>query len=365
MRRLDGAEQRIAVIGEPLKDVSPGFLPRTLDQLRAGRENDARRSENRFRRRRLTSEEQRPEEEAHESIEDALDRLLEEESEEEEEEEQNTVTPRRRESQPLGQSEVLAQRARERFARVFGTREEVEQDDYVSPLASMYGRAYQRFREAEERRASGDTIAPALESLSVNERREIEQQILWGVMQDSRRALDEDPNNSSSVNFPDLPELESREITNISGSTPSTRVPPSDSMTTTSPSSSTVPPSELRISIERMNNELLRIRQITDAVSGGRLAALARRSQSPRRELDMDKQNRPPPLDDKQMTKTLSCQICYSQLADIAVLPCGHMIMCEWCADTVMPVKHSHIPISPSKCPLCKSSVKQRYKIRM
>lgn len=33
----DGREERIAVSGEPLKDVDPGVMPRTLDELRAGR----------------------------------------------------------------------------------------------------------------------------------------------------------------------------------------------------------------------------------------------------------------------------------------------------------------------------------------
>lgn len=33
----DGSEERIAVSGEPLKDVDPGVMPRTLDELRAGR----------------------------------------------------------------------------------------------------------------------------------------------------------------------------------------------------------------------------------------------------------------------------------------------------------------------------------------
>ena len=79
----------------------------------------------------------------------------------------------------------------------------------------------------------------------------------------------------------------------------------------------------------------------------------------------MDKQQRPPPLDDEQMTRVLACQVCYSQLADIAVLPCGHCVLCEWCADTIVPVKHSHIPVVPSKCPVCRKEVKQRYKIHM
>ncbi|KAF2653120.1 hypothetical protein K491DRAFT_567512, partial [Lophiostoma macrostomum CBS 122681] len=189
----DGTERRIAVIGESFKDVSPGFLPRTLDQLRAGRANDAQRVENRFQRRRLSSEEDRPQE-PQQSIEDVLDSLLQEASDEEEttneateaDEEQNaTSMPRpRREatglSRPLTRVEAVAQRARERFTRVFGTREQIEQDDYESPLASVFGRAEQRYREAESRRRSGDTVAPPLDNLSASERHQIEQQILWG-----------------------------------------------------------------------------------------------------------------------------------------------------------------------------------------
>ncbi|KIW71071.1 hypothetical protein, variant [Phialophora macrospora] len=35
-----------------------------------------------------------------------------------------------------------------------GTREEVQSEDYVSPIATMYGRAWNRYREAEEHRAA-------------------------------------------------------------------------------------------------------------------------------------------------------------------------------------------------------------------
>jgi hypothetical protein len=404
VRNTDGSEQRIAVIGESFHDVSPGFLPRTLDQLRRGRTNDALRAENRFRRRRL-SEEDRVDE-PHTTIEDALDDLLENASDEDEV--QGPVSPHQAQPdmprptlpdglpQPLTRSEATAQRARERFARVFGTREEVEQDDYVSPLASMYTRAWQRHQQAEARRASGDVTAPALEGLPENERRDIEQQILWGVIQDSRREqLGDEANRGDQQavptqyrqqdsTVPDIPELESREInldalrarissaSQFSAST-STRAPPSNSMTSTSstapgdmasPSNSS--PSELRLSLERINEELVRIRTATDAVSSARFTSLLRRQQLPPVNLDLDNQpNRPPPLKDEEMVKSLACQVCYSQLADIAVLPCGHMVMCEWCADTVIPVKHSHIPLRPSKCPVCRKAVKQRFKIHM
>ena len=157
----DGTEQRIAVIGEPFHEVSPGLLPRTLDQLRAGVENNALRPENRLRRRRLTSEEDRPEE-PQQSLEDALDDLLREAEETPNvnstvpTEPQSSVTPQIQEDpseppRPMTRREAQMQLARERFARVFGSREELEQDDYESPLTQMYTRAYDSQRQAEQR----------------------------------------------------------------------------------------------------------------------------------------------------------------------------------------------------------------------
>ncbi|KAF2735989.1 hypothetical protein EJ04DRAFT_434019 [Polyplosphaeria fusca] len=73
--------------------------------------------------------------------------------------------------------------------------------------------------------------------------------------------------------------------------------------------------------------------------------------------------NRPPPLKDAQMTKSLACQVCYCQIADMALLPCGHMVMCEYCADVVIPVKNQQFPLRPSKCPMCRKQVKQRIRI--
>ena len=82
VKRTDGTEYRNAVLGEPWGEVSPGFLPRTLDQLRARRVNDSRRPENRFRRD-LLPEEERQEETPQQSLEDALENLLNEASDHE------------------------------------------------------------------------------------------------------------------------------------------------------------------------------------------------------------------------------------------------------------------------------------------
>ena len=367
------------MIGEPLHEVSPGFLPRTLDQLRAGIENDARRPENRLRRRRLTSEDDRPTE-PQQSLQDALDSLLEVESDGESPVDHEapatlervvsntTETPQRQPSDfigPLSQAASRRQRAQERFARVFGTVEDIQQDDYESPLSNMYNRAWNRYRQAEDLRAIGDTEASPLEGLSTQERRDIEEQLLWGVMRESRLGQEPENNVWSYTPVANRHNADTSAgdvtITPPWANLPATNATLSEPIATTS--SSTGGMSEVRLSLEQITSELQRLRLASEAVSSARHALHAHRApERPFPTLD-NQPDRPPPKTDAEMTRTLACQVCYQQLADIAVLPCGHMVMCEWCADVVVPVKNSHIPIRPSKCPMCRKQVKQRYKI--
>ncbi|KAJ8111736.1 hypothetical protein OPT61_g5734 [Boeremia exigua] len=307
-RRPDGSEQRIAVVGEPLHEVSPGFLPRTLDQLRAGIENDARRPENVLRRRRLTSDSERPTE-PQQSLEDALDSLLEAESDEEspailEHTAPPAESPETRPDHltaPLSQAASRRQRAQERFARVFGTVEDIQQEDYESPLSSMYNRAWNRYRQAEDLRAVGDTEAPSLEGLSVHERREIEDQLLWGVLRESR--LGQEPEGNVWSYTPVSGDQSSRTrssevaITPPWVNLPSVSAPPSQPVTSTS--SSTGGLSEVRLSLEQITSELQRLRLASEA--------LHRPSERPFPTLD-NQPDRPPPKTDAEMTRTLACQ---------------------------------------------------------
>ncbi|KAH0111982.1 transaldolase, partial [Aureobasidium melanogenum] len=80
--RPDGAEERVAVLGERFRDVSPGRLPRTLDELRAGQE----RSDADQRQHVEIARNDAPE---GPSLEDALDQMFEEAEEEEQNAQQN------------------------------------------------------------------------------------------------------------------------------------------------------------------------------------------------------------------------------------------------------------------------------------
>jgi hypothetical protein len=519
----DGSEQRMPVIGEPFGEVSPGFLPRTLDQLRQGVENDARRPENRLRRRRLTAEEERPAE-PQQSLEAALDSLIAEASDDEtprpsaepvpavarasqatstspvpeqaqehqwppsiheqladlermnrdrlarqaqlvsqrvaqreadRQQEAQEYARRRavraahleayREASNSSRGEARLQRARERFARVFGTPEDIQQDDYESPLSTMYNRAYDRYNQAETRRATDTSTAPPLEGLSQQERRDIEENILWGVMRES--ASEANPENNvwsysprgdslgaaprsgqtallNGVNAPD----DTNRSDALRGTQAASQIPftephspstgslevlreqqarfqgllayrreqferllpdsqPADTQITgqlndavgvaagpaqsVSPSSSSggngSGMSQIQASIQQITSELHRLRLASEAITSARHSMHSHfqpQPEQPPQTLD-NQPGRPPPMSEEEMTIKAECQVCYQQLANIALLPCGHMVLCQWCADVVIPVKHTHLPIRPSKCPMCRKTVKQRFKIHM
>ncbi|KAF2995538.1 hypothetical protein E8E13_002564 [Curvularia kusanoi] len=318
-RRPDGTEQRIAVIGEPLHEVSPGFLPRTLDQLRAGIENDARRPENRLRRRRLTSENERPTE-PHQSLEDALDSLLDADSDNETREDgaeslqppisESPTTPQVQPDQltaPPSLASTRRQRAQERFARVFGTVEDIQQEDYESPLSTLYNRAWNRYRQAEDLRAIGDTEAPPLEGLSAQERREIEDQLLWGVMRESRTGQELENNVWSYAPVRNNVDSETRSgdmtITPPWSNFPATHAPPDE--TVAAPSTSL---SDVRLSLEQITSELQRLRSASESVFTARDALQARSEpEQPFPTLD-NQPDRPPPKTEPEMTKVLACQ---------------------------------------------------------
>ncbi|SMR49030.1 unnamed protein product [Zymoseptoria tritici ST99CH_1A5] len=84
------------------------------------------------------------------------------------------------------------------------------------------------------------------------------------------------------------------------------------------------------------------------------------------RGLDAKDSGRPEqPMTDEQMTLKLECQVCYSQLATIAMLPCGHLTMCQWCSDQHSPtMAHDRTrPRTHAACPVCRKSIRQKVKV--
>ncbi|KAE8367755.1 hypothetical protein BDV27DRAFT_142526 [Aspergillus caelatus] len=75
--------------------------------------------------------------------------------------------------------------------------------------------------------------------------------------------------------------------------------------------------------------------------------------------LDDQKDGRPEPKDDEELTVNLECKICMSQLVDTVLIPCGHAILCRWCAEQHARSDRSR-PKAAVLCPLCRTPVKQK-----
>lgn len=348
----DGSQQRIAVVGEPFKDVSPGQLPRTLDELRSNRDDPRSGTANRRSSRTnaaLAAIARNAEPEV--SLEDTLDELLDEAQIEASAPSTSPSHPPRPQPPSVPQdldhrlasaraqlqaatlarqraaaefeaasNELRVSRERlqrlerqkrtaENYARVFGTREEMERagEAYESPIGGMFTRAWGRYSVAEASRREG-TAPPAGDP--------------W---------------------FP----------TRAAAATAAAAAAAAAAMTNTHGQA------EHEDGLQRALLESLQGRpssQIRPAAAPGPGEPAVP---------GLDGDNRPPPKTDAEMTVVLACQICYAQLADTVVLPCGHLAMCEWCADQTVPV-HQNDRTRPQgrvSCPVCRSRVTMRRRV--
>ena len=81
--------------------------------------------------------------------------------------------------------------------------------------------------------------------------------------------------------------------------------------------------------------------------------------------LDAEGVGRPEPRADEELKVNLECRICYTQLAEIACLPCGHLVMCKWCSEQHSPVMaHDRTrPMRAAGCPVCRKGVRQKVRV--
>ncbi|KMU90635.1 hypothetical protein CIHG_08446 [Coccidioides immitis H538.4] len=81
--------------------------------------------------------------------------------------------------------------------------------------------------------------------------------------------------------------------------------------------------------------------------------------------LDNQNDGRPKPKESSEMKIDFDCQICRSQTVDTVIIPCGHAILCQWCAEQHIPTFPAY-PTRPrehANCPLCRKPVRERYRI--
>ncbi|PWY75162.1 hypothetical protein BO70DRAFT_431136 [Aspergillus heteromorphus CBS 117.55] len=81
--------------------------------------------------------------------------------------------------------------------------------------------------------------------------------------------------------------------------------------------------------------------------------------------LDDRSNGRPEAKEPHELQANLECKICFSQIVDTVLLPCGHASMCQWCADVQYPGRRydPSRPIEPAHCIICRADVKMKMRI--
>ncbi|KAK6538509.1 hypothetical protein TWF694_010091 [Orbilia ellipsospora] len=100
-----------------------------------------------------------------------------------------------------------------------------------------------------------------------------------------------------------------------------------------------------------------------DAGSGSGSSRNNHNSQHPR---TLDHPERPDNMKEEDLKIMADCKVCYGQIADIVLLPCAHLVLCQWCADTVAPAAPGRAEgvVAPrSNCPVCRTRVEKKIKV--
>lgn len=257
----------------------------------------------------------------------------------------------------------------EQNTRIFGSREEVERlgSDYESPIANMFNRAYVwRARVQEEERRRQEPAMAIAEAAMHGPETTIDVEDITAVQRASAysniahnagSAANPRPGEAEPAGLDGLISMQSRlyralgepgvhneqqaeqvrEIHNTTGA----RYHPLVTYTPSGPIRYNPwqlgAPSDAS---ERNRREfsLGHTVEVVPAVENGENHG---ESEPEERSKGLDDDDgRPAPKSDDEMTLKLECKVCYSQVADVAFIPCGHLVMCEvsyaswWCKVT-------------------------------
>ena len=262
---------------------------------------------------------------------------------------------------------------------VLGTRDEIENADYQSPVGSLFGRAWDRYRVAEEMRRQ----APAADNQNHS-------------------------NNSSAEQVTSSPTSLVPHGHLASFITPQQRDPRENPFTSRGgrrrEALTSMPQVDYREDLQRQHAEII-MRERPQNLSAVRAARRPYRmsdgehnlhhglppeylafyrqhpghmptghppyepyyeSESDSEQVTFETQERPPPMKPESMIVDLACTICKEHLVDTVVMPCMHAVMCNWCAELQIPGKRGTPYIArdrTAKCPLCRARVKEKRKI--
>ncbi|KAK5046246.1 hypothetical protein LTR84_008389 [Exophiala bonariae] len=209
----------------------------------------------------------------------------------------------------------------------FGTREEIEADNYESPLQGMFTRAWSRYRAAEEIRRS-NPIAPdseigrdsnhdGLETHANEPEGSIRQQSFEAMMMQQMATLNFELDAHTTL-LRDLPQSALLRAGMTAAQT-----------------------TELGAHAQSLEHETQRT------------------NRGPVNPIDTQT-SRPAARNPEELTVSVACQICREQVVDTLLEPCMHIALCRWCSEIIQQqsrrVRHAHQQ-NGWKCPICRRRV--------
>jgi hypothetical protein len=256
-----------------------------------------------------------------------------------------------------------------------GTREDVENEDYVSPLSTMFHRAHDRYRVAEETRRQAHQVE---QYMTVNDENTIPNPLR------SRQSNATD-NYAGQHEFPGQ--------FNYAMPPPQAMVPPQAMLPIQAVTYPWIQNAHAELDRRRLGlrDPEVYMAEDTEIIEALRLNELRRREQaiqlavhavsnvqpivqiqaqqpavSPQTTVvTFENQQRPPPKASEDMVVNIACTICAEHPINVVLLPCWHACMCNWCADLCVPVRRNTPFARPptgftGKCPKCRAVVKER-----
>lgn len=247
------------------------------------------------------------------------------------------------------QSRPQGQNFQPRYQNPFGTREEIESEDYQSPVAQMFGRAWMRYRDAEANRSN-----PSVPQQPSNPQTfilplgptQLQHAYQGNTLDDRINTVQENLDSLQLASA--VPEDSSRPVQTHGF----TWNPTAEHFS--SVHNNSIHP---RLFIPASNTSINSVNiQTTEAQP---LESSERPSINP-----IDAQLRPPPLTLEQMTVSIACRICNEQKADTLFEPCMHVVVCHFCSVLLQDAArrrrrdpHSHPATRKWNCPMCRRDI--------
>jgi hypothetical protein len=251
----------------------------------------------------------------------------------------------------------------------FGTPEELQADDYQSPISSMFTRAWDRYRTAEDQRRE---TAAEIESLIRDTGVRPSTTATATAQQRRNLALTSDylaePTTADQPNpfQPREPNLTSTRMPSVLNhlQTLLDDVDELDLVSEHLPPSTGPNHQHSRDQRRYQREQLLHWRRFAEPQHAHPHRI---RTPSPPRANPIDTQPRPAALSTSDMTVSIACRICNEQRSDTLLEPCMHIAMCRWCSEIIraeaMAARRAGRRTATGdreggwKCPICRGNV--------